>query len=523
MQTHSLRDYQEDAVETLWSGIKTRPRQLCVLPTGTGKTEIFKELILRAHQLNKKTVVLVNRNTLVAQFISRFSSLNPSIYSAGQKRKESDGHLVIASIQSSFSTHFDADLLILDEAHNLSNSYYKFLEANERAKVIGFTATPYRDTGYIYGKDQFFDKVDFFRSMNTMIDDGWIVSPKSKAPPHAFDLTNVKERMGDYVIEDLEKITEDTGKIKEQVRDALPRLVNRNKIVWTCVSIKHAEMLKKEIQNFEDCSIIHSKQNAFEQELNLKAFEKGPHRHLVSITMVSEGYNFDPIDAIILMRPTKSARLYVQVVGRGLRLYPDKKDCLVLDYGDVIKNLGPVTNPLVIKEKRKKEKCEPSLIKLCPSCFEVVLIEVKFCDCGHSWPEAEPTKNLKIEAADFEILREQSRELELGAGDIAFSKHIAKASGNPCVRVDYKYGLFNKVSEFISSHPFAWGKHKYKLEQLTGCYFKDFDAAYNVASDLFCTADKVIIEVYKDGKWDKIKTVKVIREPNRAPDPSVPF
>lgn len=521
IQTHSLRDYQEQAVDELWEGIATKARQLCVLPTGTGKTEIIKELVRKCVGIKRRCLILVNRHTLADQFVNRFLEFNPAVFCAALKRKEKTGDLIIASIQSAFVHEFNFDLLFIDEAHNISESYYKFIDAHNSAKVIGFTATPYRDTGYIYGKDQFFPRIDFQRGMISMIEDGWIVPPVAKAPPQAFDLSNVRTRMGDYVIEDLEELTEDEEKVREQVKDAISRLINRRKVVWACVSIKHAELVQKEIRQYEEAAILHSKQNPYEQELNKKAFEEGPYRHMVSVMMVTEGYDYRPIDAIVLMRPTKSARLYVQIVGRGLRLYEDKKDCIVLDYGDVIKNLGPVTDPVILREKNKREKSEPTLVKVCPSCFNAVLPIVKECDCGYVWPAPEPTKNLSEKAAEADIIRTAPRFYEVRGEDISFSKHIGKASGNPCIRIDFKTGLFSRVSDFISSHPYSWSKGLPRLKVLLGeSMVTSFAEMYPMADELFCVHDNFEIEVISDGKWDKIKTVRV---KDRTPDSDVPF
>jgi DNA repair protein RadD len=518
---HSLRDYQDQAANELWNGISSKAHQLCVLPTATGKTEIIKELVRRCVAIKRRCLVLVNRKTLAKQFIDRFIEFDPSVFSAGLNRKEKTGDLIIASIQSAFVHEFKFDLLFIDEAHNLSDSYYKFIDAHNSAKVIGFTATPYRDTGYIYGKDQFFSRIDFQRGMISMIEDGWIVPPTAKAPPHAFDLSNIKERNGDYIAKDLEELVADSEKVKEQVKDALPRLVARKKIVWACVSIKHAELIQSEIRRFEEAAILHSKQTVAAQELNKKAFEEGPYRHMISVMMVTEGYDYRPIDAIVLMRPTKSARLYVQIVGRGLRLYEDKKDCLVLDYGDVIKNLGPVTDPVIIRDKKKRDRSEPSLVKVCPSCFNTVLPIVKECDCGYAWPVPEPTKNLRQEAAMADIINLAPRVYEVRGEDIMFSKHTGKKSGNPCVKITYITGLLDGFHDYISAHPYSWSKHFPRLKTLLGDSTPtSFQEAYNMAEQLFCTHDNVEIEVIKDGGYSKIKTVRV---KDRTPDSDLPF
>jgi hypothetical protein len=92
---------------------------------------------------------------------------------------------------------------------------------------------------------------------------------------------------------------------------------------------------------------VHSLMKSAEQTDALREFEQGDTRHLVFVSKVSEGYDFPAIDAVVLFRPMRSPTLYIQTVGRGLRLHPDKSDCLVLDYGKVVSHCGRLDRPVV--------------------------------------------------------------------------------------------------------------------------------------------------------------------------------
>jgi superfamily II DNA or RNA helicase len=307
----NLYPFQAEAIETLWSGIKTKERQLCVLPTASGKGLILDHILRRTSELGLRSVLLLNRETLIDQFIKRLSHLSPSVFSAAHGMRQRSGLVTVASIQSVHRHELgDIRLSIFDEAHNISPTYENFFSQHPRSKIIGFTATPYKDINYIYGKDQFFPRVDFTRSMAYMISEGHIVPPIAKAPPCAFDVSGVKIRGGEYVIEELERLVDDEKKIKEQVEDALPRLQQRKKIVWTCTSIKHSEMVADRISKTERVVVLHSKLDNDTKKTALREFEDGNIRHMVTVMMVSEGYDYKQIDSIVLMRPTRSARLY---------------------------------------------------------------------------------------------------------------------------------------------------------------------------------------------------------------------
>ncbi|WP_350448928.1 DEAD/DEAH box helicase, partial [Streptococcus pseudopneumoniae] len=87
-----------------------------------------------------------------------------------------------------------------------------------------------------------------------------------------------------------------------------------------------------------------------ERNNEMEYFLNGEARHMVFVTALSEGWDHPPIDALCLLRPTRSPVLYVQLAGRVLRPYDGKVDSLILDYGNVVKNLGPLDNPRIPKK-----------------------------------------------------------------------------------------------------------------------------------------------------------------------------
>jgi DNA repair protein RadD len=509
-----LYPHQNEAIQVLWNGLKLKNKQLCVLPTGSGKSLIIYHLMKRARDLGVRSCVLLNREVLCSQFAERFFDLTPSIYSAALGVKDSTGTVTIASIQSCFKKQFkDLKLIIVDEAHGIGEEdgmYDRFLKIHPDAKIIGFTATPYNNRGYIFGADKFFPKKDYFKTLSTMISDGFLVPPTSKSLPAAFKTDNLRMHGGDFMLRDLNDLVTDRGKASVQVQDALSRLTQRKKCIWVCVSIEHAEMVLEEIARFERASLLHSKQTDAQKFGNRDAFEKGDVRHMVSVMMLTEGYDFPAVDSIVMLRPTRSAKLYVQTIGRGLRNAPGKRDCLFLDYGEVIINLGSPNDPLIKGQGKKFDKIPLEVdIKICPGCFTMLPLNATSCgDCGHEWDQRDLEKNLKKKPHQGEMIKSEPKRYWVD--DVSFGAHVS-AKGNKCVRVDYTCGITH-FSEYFSEHPYSWGKGRTRLKELTGWDFSSHTECYAAANDLLVEKKPVTISVEYDGKFPKVKSLNYMPE-----------
>lgn len=321
------------------------------------------------------------------------------------------------------------------------NRYAKLLQKYEEAKVYGFTATPYRNNGPIYGTGKFFPEITFKVSMKELLDLGFLVPPTLKGSKFSFDTKGLRTVAGEYDQSQVAALVSDEIKLRHQVSDALDRLEGRNKIVWFCANIKHAEKIRNRlVDSLESAAILHSNLSEEERVFNKNKFENTPCRHLVFVTIVAEGYDYPPIDAIVFLRPTKSANLYVQVSGRGLRPYGNKKDCLILDYARVIENLGPLDDPKIPQPKKKKEPGEPAIMmRQCPHCFQMVHFSVKICpECEFVLVKDEPVLTRRPEAARNLLSFENKAKLkEATIEEVAFLRHVSK-SGKPCIRARYK-------------------------------------------------------------------------------------
>lgn len=491
------------------------PDQLVQLPTGAGKTIIFVGLLEKCLREFPKlsASVLVNKIKLVDQtqekLLLAINEERIGLFCGSLGDYDMERSITVASIQSISRRTPRLNLLIIDEAHNAENSptYSNFIrrcrEANPNLKIIRFTATPYTMTGFIYGPERDVKELTYKRTLREMIDEGYLVEPVFKSSKEKFDTSKIQTKRGEFIMSQVEKLSKDREKVRRQVADALPRLTKRSKIVWSATCIEHALMIQEEIQVFEPASVVHSEMSDSTRRRNLEEFEEENVRHLVSIMIVTEGYDFPPVDAIVMMRPTRSAVLYVQLVGRGLRpVYPKgsdlstiegrreailesgKLDCLVLDYGEVVENLGHPNDPYIPGVNKTAKKAEKRAI-ICPACDEINFLPVKECrSCAYEFVKSEAqkierTKSLTNTAAEYTFNANGKMETTLPVLSWK-SENYRSDKGNDCLKITYST-LEGPVREFIKKDTF-------------------FHRKFNTEMVRFPKGPKKI-RVEKNGKW----------------------
>ena len=442
-----LRDYQMEAVEAITSTEKGRST-LIALATGAGKTVIMAFAIKELVEQGFKCLLLAHRGELIKQAtvtLERVVSCEIGVFSAYCKRKEIK-QLTIASIQSFHKRHKrneipngEFDFVFVDEAHRLKDknkeSQYRDVIEDLGASLIGVTATPYRITGNIYGDEfSWFDEVAFSVGLRPLIDEGFLVDYKHQLAEGTKaiqkDLKKVTKQQGEYNQKELGSVCTKTIHLDTVIHAVNDYGKDRKSIVIFCVNIEHAEkMVERLIDLHEDAVLVHSKIHERTRDINLWLFNSGLVRYMINVGVLTEGWDCTRVDCVALARPTKSTALYVQMVGRGLRLDPMKKDCLVLDVvGNCVEH-GLVEDPTINKEDDsdpdKKEN------RICEFCLMFVKnIPV----CGECGEERIPEKQ------DYEFSNTAMDFKEVSIREIVTIHHgkcleHTTASGNKCLKV----------------------------------------------------------------------------------------
>ncbi|MDZ4786861.1 MAG: DEAD/DEAH box helicase [bacterium] len=384
-----LRPYQQEAVDaTLKHFRKSRNPAVIVLPTGAGKSLIIAEL---AKIAKGRVLVLAHVKELVEQNHAKFLTygLEAGIYSAGLNQKNSSEKVIFGSIQSvaraDNSFFKDFSLLVIDECHRVStddDTQYaevikKIRAGNPELCILGLTATPYRlDSGWIYqynhqgfictNEVRLFAKCIFDLTLRQMIEAGFLTQPvQIDAPVASYDFSSLKLQTGQqtFSLEEIEAILKDQSRITPVIIQNIVDIAKerRGVIIFTA-SVRHAA----EILNYlpkGNAALVVGDTPSQDRDAIISQFKAQKIKFLVNVSVLTTGFDAPHVDLIAILRPTESVSLYQQIVGRGLRLYEGKTDCLILDYTGVPHD---IFSPQ-IHERRPTADSIPVKVA-CPDC-----------------------------------------------------------------------------------------------------------------------------------------------------------
>ncbi len=339
-----LRPYQVECIE------RTLRSTLIMLPTGAGKTLIAKGI--QEKHSEKKFLFLAPKLNLLSQTAEAFAELNPQVVH-GSTQIDYDQKCFVSTIQTisrrpEFISQMKFDYIIFDEMHfGSAGKMQKIIKESHVGHVIGLSATPFDKYGKLLteGFDTIIDDYD----ARFMVDHGYLCDIKAINPVKV-DLKGVKVTGGDYNAKDLDERVNTPANIKATVLSTAEHINERTQTIIFATSINHSENLKKLYsQHGVDAEVLHSKSEDGDEILS--RFKAGNIKALVSVNMLTEGFDVPRVDTVVIARPTKSQNLYKQMIGRAMRLSEGKTMALLLDCGSVVENLGMPLDP--IKERKK--------------------------------------------------------------------------------------------------------------------------------------------------------------------------
>lgn len=453
-----LRPYQRAAIDALYAYWQSQPgNALLVLPTGAGKSLVLAELcreILQDYP-NLRIGVVTHVKELIEQNFLELLKLWPAapagIYSAGIGRRDARARILFCGIQSVWnkSNAIGAfDLLLIDEAHLIGRSansmYGKFFAAQRDhtpdLKIVGLTATAFRlDSGRLdRGEGRLFDKIVYEANVADLIEQGYLSPLVSKATAQQLSTEGVAKRGGEFVPGQLEIAVNKDWITKAAAQEMAQFGQERRAWLAFCCGVKHAEDVRDAIRAVGfTCETVTGETPKGERERLIREFRSGHIRCLTSVGVLGTGFNVPHVDMIALLRPTESAGLFCQQVGRGLRRAEGKADCLVLDFAGLTKRHGPI-DQITIESATKKEgdKAEP-LAKECPNCATLVPLACHSCPtCGHLWPERiEPKHEATADATTAIISKGAPAWVDVDA--VRYYRH-EKVGSPPSMRVEYQ-------------------------------------------------------------------------------------
>jgi len=470
----SLRPYQQAAVAAIYDYYARHSGHCCVvIPTAGGKSIVLASFIQGVLQRwpDQRILVVTHVRELIAQNHAEMMGLWPEapagIYSAGLGKREIGARVLFAGIQSIHRRAYDVqqcDLVLIDEAHLIPRAsdtmYRRFLDTlsriNPQLKVIGFTATPYRlDSGLLHeGEGRLFTDIAYEVSIRDLIDHGYLCPLVSKMTDLTLDVAGVGSRGGEFIPGQLQAAVDREAITKAAIEEILAYGEGRRSWLAFCAGVEHATHVAEALrERGVSCATIFGDTPSGERDRIIAAFKRGEIRALASMGVLTTGFNAPAVDLIAMLRPTKSAGLYVQMAGRGTRLAPGKDNCLVLDFAGNVARHGPID---AVTARKPAEGEGPAPTKVCPDCDSILAAAVRQCpDCGHQFPP--PEVKVAAQATTLAILS-TVRAQWLDVSEVSYSRH--DKPGKPSsLRVDYRCGLV-RHSEWICFEHTGYARQK---------------------------------------------------------------
>lgn len=499
-----LRDYQDYAINSVYEFFEKNPEghPVIAMPPGTGKSVVigaFVESALKQYP-DQNIMMLTHVKELIEQNFEKLITLWPTapagIYSAGIGRKDANMQITyagVASVNKKVDLFGHVDIVIIDEAHLVSprdsTMYRKIIDqlmaTNPYLKVIGLTATAYRmGQGRIIEEDGLFTgmccDMTTKESFNWFFDEGYLCRLVPKRTTAKLDVDGVHKRGGEFIKKELQEAVDKYDVTYEALAETLEHGYDRNHCLIFASGIDHAEHIVEILEESFGVKAIsvHSKMGVKERNRRIKAFEDGEYWALVNNGVLTTGYDFPAIDLLVIMRPTSSTGLWVQILGRGIRpVYEfgydlstkegrleaiamgEKPDCLVLDFAQNTPRLGPINDPVIPRRKGDGGGGEAP-VRVCEVCNSYNHASVRYCEyCGEEFPAsglaiATSAGTDELIAAD----KPPPKEYHIAKVDRVIYKQHNKKGKPPSIKVSYYCGLRVFTEYVCIEHPGAAGR-----------------------------------------------------------------
>ncbi len=460
-----LRDYQNSAISNVRKSYEAGNKNvLLTLPTGAGKTVIFSEITRLAGLKGANVLILVHRKELIDQAGDKLTKADVKYGIIAAGHKESKSSVQIASVQTLINRLNNPDqynLIIIDEAHHaVANSWRKIFEFYKKAKRLGVTATPMRMTGA--GLGEIFDDLIVGSTIPELVDKGYLAEHEVYAPPNKLNLDKIRTIRGDYSKKEVEDELDKVDIVGDAVEN-YRRLGQNKPAIAFCISVKHGQYVTNKFKEAGyTAELITGSMNSDDRKTLVDNFKDGKVQILVSIDVVSEGFDVENCYVAILLRPTQSEALYIQQVGRVLRPEPNKV-AIVLDHVGNTKRHGFVDEireyDLHQKAKTKRKGELAATVETCEVCFAVYRPQPICPVCGHK----KEVRKREITYEDGELVK-MKKELKLDEGDPL----IEKSTGAKL----YFYAWDDDQRK--TGFQFSLGRKNPKAKCFTQGQFKDF-------------------------------------------------
>ena len=343
----TLYYYQEENKQKVYNAWfeKSINKVMLQMPTATGKTRVFTSIIkdLISFKGNGSIVILVHRDELVQQTCKHLDKYNIPHGRIDSQNTYTQKNIpvYVAMVQTLVNrlnklSDINFDYIIIDEAHHtLARSYRKIINKFHSARILGLTATPYRLNGEGFNKE--YDLLIASKPISNFISEGYLsnyryISIKNDSPVYAL-LNSISDRdiSGDYAVAGMMRCMS-KDYIRAGIIDSYLTYAKGKKGIVYTINQEHNYQI---VQKYKDAGInavgIDSKTPSELRERYIQEFKDGQITVICNVNIFSEGFDCPDVEFIQLARPTLSLSLYLQQIGRGLRISNNKENVIILD------------------------------------------------------------------------------------------------------------------------------------------------------------------------------------------------
>ncbi len=407
----ALRPYQQQSVEDLRAAMRVHRRVLFQSPTASGKSVMIAYMIGESARKGMSSWLVCHRKELLSQ-------LSDTLWEAGVPHgrlaagePETADPVQVATIQT-LVRRLDRlpspDVLAYDEVHHIvSPTGMRLVEHCNGSWLIGLTATPTRLDGR--GLGDVFTALVLGPSVADLISEGYLSPYRIFAPDHAIDTSGIHSRGGDWAKDELEVLVDQTSIIGDAVAH-YQRCVAPGTCLVYCVSRLHARHVTAV---YRDAGInavyVAGDTPKGEREQAIEGFRTGQPPVIVSVDLFGEGLDVPGLNAVQLLRPTQSLGLFIQQIGRGLRVEPGKKALVILDHvgGCWRHGLPDDAREWTLEgRQRRRGKAEPAgpALRHCDACFCIYRATLSECPlCGNPYvPKGRSPEEIEGELKEIE-------------------------------------------------------------------------------------------------------------------------
>ena len=367
----TIRPYQQTAINEAWAALKkNNDPVLFVSSVGSGKSVMIGHMMKTIEDHGKRALCLVNSSELVRNNSETFKRMggNPSVFCASLNKKEYDQNIVFATPQSIMAAiknnHPIKDIffnmIVVDEAHSINHLSFEsqfmrilrhYKQAYPAMRVLGLTGTDFRGSGNdIVGEDC------LFKTRVANITTSWLIQNDFLAKPiygfpetKSFDFSKLKTKAGKFSTKELEEVISKKKRLTWHILQEVNKTMqSRNGAFIFCSSKRHCGEALEALP--PDSAYIITGNTPEKERHNILTMARNQEiKYLISVNCLMTGIDVPNFCTTVWLRPTESLVLYVQGIGRALRLHESKKNALILDFAGNLDRHQDIDN-LIINE-----------------------------------------------------------------------------------------------------------------------------------------------------------------------------